>query len=238
MRHISSAGRTEDALVDVEIGAIAAGGVGNKGALGEACSRSRHGFVPRVSSHVQHRITLAGGEGEGGSRVVHPGAVVGTARIEALGIRADDTLERVCEVGAGIAGNGCRPAGWRTAQGDGGGEGTGGRTGGTPEFHPGLDNFSGTLALHPGPGEASSGDTGDLTVVLTVDGDGSKVEKVLSGAHIADIQGGGGGGRSGGDTREDRGGGRRRSGTVRGVAHADLQARAHANVAGGVIGAD
>src|SRR3989304_96391 len=72
-----------------------------------------------------------------------------------------------------------------------------GATRGTPEFHPGLDNFSGTLALHPGPGEASSGDTGDLTVVITVDGDGSKVERVRSGAHIADIQGGGGGGRSG-----------------------------------------
>src|SRR3989344_1315060 len=136
MRHISSAGRTEDALVDVEIGAIAAGGVGNKGALGEACSRSRHGFVPRVSSHVQHRITLAGDEGEGGGRVVHPGAVVVTARIEAFGIRSSGALERVCEVGAGVAGNGCRPAGWRAAHGDSGGEGTGGGTRGTPEVHP------------------------------------------------------------------------------------------------------
>src|SRR3990167_7087500 len=123
MGHISGAGRTEGAVVDVEIGAVAAGGVGNKGALGEACGRSRHGFVPRVGGHVQHRITLAGGEGEGGSRVIYPATVVGAARIEAFGIRSGDTLERVCEVRASVAGNGCRPASWGAAEGNSGGEG-------------------------------------------------------------------------------------------------------------------
>src|SRR3990167_2895218 len=230
MGHISGAGRTEGAVVDVEIGAVAAGGVGNKGALGEACGRSRHGFVPRVGGHVQHRITLAGGEGEGGSRVIYPATVVGAARIEAFGIRSGDTLERVCEVRASVAGNGCRPASWGAAEGNSGGEGAGWRTRGTPEFHPGLDNFGRTLPFHPRPGEAASGDTGDLTVVITVDGDRGEIERVAPAANVADVEGRGRGGRGGGDTREDRGGGRRRRRAVRRIAHADLQARGPAHV--------
>src|SRR3989338_2464984 len=103
MGNIDSAGSSHGALVDIEIGAIAAGGVGNKGALSETRGGSRDGTVTRMGSHEQHGVVLGGGEAQSGSRVLYTAAVIGTARIEAFGIRAGDTFERGGQVCPGVA---------------------------------------------------------------------------------------------------------------------------------------
>src|SRR3989338_8176379 len=103
MGNIGSAGSSHSALVDIEVRAIAAGGIGNKGALGETRGGSRDGTVTRIGGHKQHGVVLGGGEGRGSSRILYPAAVIRSGGVEAFGVRSGDTLERVCEVCARVA---------------------------------------------------------------------------------------------------------------------------------------
>src|SRR3989338_4221341 len=103
MGNIGSAGSGHGALVDIEVGAVAAGGVGNKGALGETRGGSSDGTVTRMGGHEQHGVVLCGGEAQSGSWVLYPAAVIRTGGVEAFGVRSGDILQGIGEIRPGVA---------------------------------------------------------------------------------------------------------------------------------------